>query len=139
MVKTIVAVALLATCLAGCQSPEANKAAGMTVLNVNDLNDEYAKNKEGLRAKYDGKEVVVIGRAISGFNPESFFGADMQRLTLSADSSRPAGIGVICEVKQADAATFGKIPGDATVTVKGVLHVENMRMSPCTRDFRGEK
>ena len=43
------------------------------------------------------------------------------------------------ELKQADAEKFGKIPADATVAVKGVLHVSNMTMNPCTRDFRGEK
>ena len=139
MVKTLLAAALLAACLSGCQSNAGGGAAGMTILNVNDLNDEYSKDKEGLRAKYDGKEVVVIGRAISGFDPGAFYGADMQRLSLSADKSRPAGGGVVCEVKQADAEKFGKIPADATVTVKGVLHVNNMTMSPCTRDFRGEK
>ena len=139
MIKTIVATALMALCLVGCQNPAADKAAGMTILNVNDLNDEHAKNKEGLRAKYDGKEVVVVGRAITGFDPDTFYGADMQRLSLSADSSKPAGVGVVCEVKQADAGKFGKIPGDATVTVKGILHVNNMTMSPCTREFRGEK
>ena len=139
MIKTIVATALIAVCLVGCRNSEADKAAGMTILNVNDLNEEYGKDKEGLRAKYDGKDVVVIGRAISGFDPEAFYGADMQRLSLSADSSRPAGVGVVCEVKQADAGKFGKIPGDATVAVKGVLHVSKMTMSPCTRDFGNEK
>ena len=139
MIKTIMATALIAVCLVGCRNSETDKAAGMTVLNVNDLNEEYGKDKEGLRAKYDGKEVVVVGRAITGFDPEAFYGADMQRLSLGADSSRPAGVGVVCEVKQADAGKFGKIPGDATVAVKGVLHVSNMTMSPCTRDFRGEK
>ena len=139
MLKTLLAAALLGACLSGCQSTAGDKAAGMTILNVNDLNDEYGKDKEGLRTKYDGKEVVVVGRAISGFDPEAFYGADMQRLSLSADSSRPAGVGVVCEVKQADAEKFGKIPADATVAVKGVLHVNNMTLSPCTRDFRGEK
>ena len=67
------AATLIAVCLLACQYLGANKEAGLTVLNVNDLNDQHKKDKEALRAKYDGKEVIVLGRATEDFDPNHVY------------------------------------------------------------------
>lgn len=67
---------------------DANKGAGFTVLNVNDLGEQFSKDKEALRAKYEGKEVVVLGHALKDFETE-FYGAETQDLRLVGDMSNP--------------------------------------------------
>lgn len=143
MGKLLVAIALMILCLMGCQS-EAGKAGNSTVLNVNDLNDQHKKDKEALRAKYDGKEVVVLGRATGDFDPDPVFwetGGKERRLHLGADSSKEVWVGVDCKVDQANESQFAGIKEDAVVAVKGVFHVVQggMELHPCTREFRESK
>ena len=143
MGKTFLVAALLAACLSGCQSPEANKAAGMTVLNIDDLNDQHKKDKEGLRAKYDGKEVVIIGTASQDFDPNNayFEMGKPWRFHMRGDLNKETWVGVDCMAEAADKEKFTGIKKDATFAAKGVLHFNggSMELSPCTRDFRGEK
>lgn len=145
MVKTLLAAAaLLAACLTACQGPEADKAAGMTVLNVNDLNDQHKKDKEALRAKYDGKEVVVMGRATQDFDPgHTYFdiGDKTLSFSLQADSSRETWVGVDCVVAAANKDKFAGIKRDDVFAVKGVMHFKggSMELSPCTRELRASK
>ena len=54
----LLASVMVVCCVVGCRNLTTPK---MTVLNVNDLNTEHKKDKEALRAKYDGKEVIVMG------------------------------------------------------------------------------
>ena len=143
MIKIFLA-AVLAACLTACQGSEANKAAGLTILNVNDLNDQHKKDKEGLRAKYDGKEVVVMGRATADFDPSHIYfemGDKKLPISLQADSSRETWVGVDCVVEAANKDKFAGIKKDDVFAVKGVLHFKggSMEMEPCTRELRETK
>ena len=68
MTDTILAATLIAICLIACKNLGADKPTA-EILNVNELNALHKKDKEALRTKYDGKEVIVMGRAIEGFDP----------------------------------------------------------------------
>jgi hypothetical protein len=140
MVKTLVATALLVVCLSGCRNSEPNKAAGFTVVNVNDLGEQFSKDKEALRAKYEGKEVVVMGYAMKDFETQ-FYGAETQDLRLVGDVSNPNHATANCTVRKADADKFAGVKEGALIAVKGVMHVKEfgMEMEPCNREFRAEK
>lgn len=148
MTNTFVAAMLMAVCLLACQylgaNKKGNKVAGLTVLNVNDLNDEHKKDKAALRAKYDGKEVIVLGRATEDFNPEHVYfdiGDKQLNFPLQADSSRETWVGVDCKVEAANKDKFAGIKRDDVFAVKGIFHVTQggMEVSPCTRELRESK
>jgi len=144
MIKTIVAATLMAMCLVGCQNSGADKAAGLTVLNVNDLNDQHKKDKEALRAKYDGKEVTVLGRATEDFDPNHVYfdiGDKQLSFSLQADRSKETWVGVDCKVDAANKDKFAGIKKDDVFAVKGVFHITQgaMEVSPCTREVRESK
>lgn len=144
MIKKILTATLIAVCVAGCQMGGANKTAGLTVLNVNDLNDEHKKDKEALRAKYDGKEVIVMGRATEDFNANHIYfdtGDKSLNFSLQADLSRDTWVGVDCKVEAANKQQFAGIKKDDVFAVKGIFHVTKggMEVSPCTRELREKK
>lgn len=144
MLKTIVVMALMVACLSACQNSAADKVSSLPALNVNDLNDQHKKDKEALRAKYDGKEVVVMGRAVEDFNPNHIYfetGDKQLSFSLQADMSKESWVGVDCHVDAAHKDKFAGIKKDDVFAVKGVLHVKqgNMELEPCNREFRGEK
>jgi len=144
MVKTLVVAAFMLACLAACQGSGADKAAGLTILNVNDLNEQHKKDKEGLRAKYDGKEVVVMGRATEDFNPSHIYfetGDKQLDYSLQADRSKETWVGVDCKVDAANKDKFAGIKKDDVFAVKGVFHLTQggMELSPCTRELREPK
>ena len=140
MVKTLVVAVLLAVCLSGCQNSGANKTAGLTVLSINDLGEQFSKDKEALRAKYEGKEVVVLGYAMKDFDTQ-FYGADTQDLRLVGDMANPNHATANCTVRKADGDKFAGVKAGALIAVKGVMHVKEfgMEMEPCNREFRAEK
>lgn len=140
--KILVVAVLLAMCLVGCKA--LTGGTGPTVLNVNDLNIEHKKDKESLRAKYDGKEVIVMGRAIEDFNPDHFYftsGDKQLSFNLQADISQETWVGVDCIVEAANKDKFAGIKKDDVFAVKGILHIAqgNMKISPCTRELRESK
>lgn len=144
MIKTVLSVTLVVVCLAGWQMGGANKGAGLTVLNVTDLNDEHQKDKEALRAKYDGKELIVMGRAIEDFNPNHVYfetGEKNMNFSLQADRSRDSWVGVDCKVEAANKDQFAGIKKDDVFAVKGTFHITQggMQVSPCTRELREKK
>lgn len=141
MKNTIVAVMLMALCLLGCKNLVATKDAGLTVLNVNDLNDQHKKDKEALRAKYDGKEVIVMGRATEDFNPNHVYfetGDKELSISLQADRSQETWVGVDCVVQAANKDKFAGIKKDDVFAVKGIFHITQggMEVSPCSRELR---
>ena len=141
MKNTIVAVMLMALCLLGCKNLVATKDAGLTVLNVNDLNDQHKKDKEALRAKYDGKEVIVMGRATEDFNPNHVYfemGDKELSISLQADQSQETWVGVDCVVQAANKDKFAGIKKDDVFAVKGIFHITQggMEVSPCSRELR---
>jgi len=141
MTNKIVAAAFIAVCLLGCKNLGLNKQAGPTVLNVNDLNDQNKKDKEALRAKYDGKEVIVMGRATEDFNPNHVYfeiGDKQLSISLQADRSQDAWVGVDCVVVAANKDKFAGIKKDDVFAVKGIFHITQggMEVSPCTRELR---
>lgn len=143
MAKMLAMAALVAACLIGC-STGADKAAGLTILNVNDLNDQHKKDKEVLRAKYDGKEVVVMGRATEDFDPNHiYFEIGDKRVTfrLAADASREVWVGVDCKVEAANKDKFAGVKDGDVFAVKGVFHLTQggMELDPCTRELREAK
>lgn len=75
MRKTLIIAALALSSVIVCRSREANDAAGLTILNVNDLNDQHKQDKEALRSEYDGKEAVVLSRATDNFDPNHVYSA----------------------------------------------------------------
>jgi hypothetical protein len=116
----------------------------MTVLNVNDLNVEHKKDKEALRAKYDGKEVIVMGRAIEDFNPNHIYfetGDKSLLFPLQADISQETWVGVDCKVEAANKDKFAGIKKDDVFAVKGIFHIKQggMEVSPCSRELRESK
>jgi hypothetical protein len=128
-------------CLVGCQNLTAPK---MTILNVNDLNTEHKKDKEALRAKYDGKEVIVMGRAIEDFNPNHIYfetGDKSLLFPLQADISQETWVGVDCKVEAANKDKFAGIKKDDVFAVKGIFHIKQggMEVSPCSRELRESK
>lgn len=144
MIKIIVAVTLMAVCLVGCQNSGADKVAGLTLLNVNDLNDQHKKDKEVLRAKYDGKEVIVLGRATEDFDPKHVYfdiGDKQLSFSLQADRSQETWVGVDCKVDAAHKDKFAGISRDSVFAVKGIFHITQggMEVSPCTRELRESK
>jgi hypothetical protein len=141
MTNSILAVTLVAVCLLACQYLSPKKNAGLTVLNVNDLNDQHKADKEALRAKYDGKEVIVLGRAIEDFNPNHVYfeiGDKQLNINLQADASKETWVGVDCTVTAANKDKFAGIKKDDVFTVKGIFHLTQggMEVSPCTRELR---
>lgn len=147
MTNTFVAATLIAVCLLACQLLGGNNAtreAGPTVLNVNELNDEHKKDKEALRAKYDGKEVIVMGRATEDFDPDHVYfdlGEKQLNYRLQADLSRETWVGVDCKVDATNKAKFAGIKEDDVFAVKGTFHITQggMEVSPCTRELRPSK
>jgi len=142
--KILTVTVLLAMCLLGCKFLTANKASGPTVLNVNDLNTEHKKDKESLRTKYDGKEVIVLGRAVEDFNPDSFYfnsGDKQVSFNLQADISQETWVGVDCIVDAAHKDKFAAIKKDDVFAVKGIFHITQggMEVSPCTRELSESK
>lgn len=143
MTKPLIAVALMIFCVLGCQFG-GSKAGDLTILNVNDLNDQHKKDKEVLREKYHGKEVVVIGRATDDFDADPVFwetGGTERRLRLAADLSKEVWVGVDCKVDQSTESQFTGIKEDAVVTVRGVFHIVQggMELHPCSRQIRDSK
>ena len=137
----LVACVMVMCCLIGCQSLTAPK---MTILNVNDLNTEHKKDKEALRAKYDGKEVIVMGRATDNFNPNSIYfdtGDKSSTFSLQADLSQETWVGVDCKVEAANKDKFAGIKKDDVFAVKGIFHITQggMEVSPCSRELRDSK
>jgi hypothetical protein len=128
-------------CVLGCRNLTAPK---MTILNVNDLNTEHKKDKEALRAKYDGKEVIVMGRAIDDFNPNHIYfetGDKTLIFPLQADLSQETWVGVDCKVEAANKDQFAGIKKDDVFAVKGIFHLKQggMEVSPCSRQLRESK
>ncbi|MBA2703475.1 MAG: hypothetical protein H0U60_06465 [Blastocatellia bacterium] len=141
--KILVVAVLMAMCLVGCTALTGGKA-GPTVLNVNDLNIEHKKDKESLRAKYDGKEVIVMGRATEDFNADSIYftsGDKQMSFSLQADISQETWVGVDCIVEAANKDKFADIKKDDVFAVKGRFHITKggMEVSPCTRELRESK
>jgi hypothetical protein len=142
--RKILVAALALVCLAGCQNSEAEKAAQFTVLNVSDLNDQHKKDKEALRAKYDGKEVVVLGRAVQDFDPNHVYfelGDKQLTFSLQGDASKETWVGVDCKVDAANKDKFAGIKKDDVFAVKGVFRITQggMELRPCAREFRESK
>lgn len=143
MMRTLLlASVMVVCCLAGCQNLTAPK---MTILNVNDLNTEHKKDKEALRAKYDGKEVIVMGRAVEDFNPNHIYfqlpGDKQIAFSLQADISQETWVGVDCKVEAANKDKFAGIKKDDVFAVKGIFHLTQggMEISPCSRELRESK
>jgi hypothetical protein len=141
MTNKIVAAMLIAVCLLGCKNLGLNKEAGPTVLNVNDLNDQHQKDKEALRAKYDGKEVIVMGRATEDFDPNHVYfeiGDKQLSISLQADQSKETWVGVDCVVQAANKEKFAGVKKDDVFAVKGIFHITQggMEVSPCSRELR---
>ncbi|MFZ0063275.1 MAG: hypothetical protein WAL47_14685 [Pyrinomonadaceae bacterium] len=141
MTNKIVAAMLIAVCVLGCKNLGLNKEAGPTVLNVNDLNDQHKKDKEALRTKYDGKEVIVMGRATEDFDPNHVYfeiGDKQLSFSLQADRSQETWVGVDCVVLAANKDKFAGIKKDDVFAVKGIFHITQggMEVSPCTRELR---
>lgn len=139
--RTLMVATLMVVCLIGCQRLTADKAAGVTILNVNDLNKEHKKDKEALRTKYDGKEVIVMGRATADFNPNDVYfelGEKQVNFRLQADSSQETWVGVDCKVDAANKEKFVGIKEDDVFAVKGVFHIMQggMEVAPCSRELR---
>ena len=125
----------------GCRNLATPK---MTILNVNDLNTEHKKDKEALRAKYDGKEVIVMGRAVEDFRANSFYfesGDKSLPFSLQADISQESWVGVDCKVEAANKDKFAGIKKDDVFAVKGIFHLTQggMEVSPCSRELRESK
>ena len=144
MTNTIMVAALMAVCLLACQLTGADKASGPSVLNVNDLNDQHKQNKEDLRAKYDGKEVIVMGRAVDDFDPNHVYfemGDKTLTVSLQADRSKETWVGVDCKVAAADKDKFAGVKADDVFAVKGIFRITQggMEVSPCTRELRETK
>ena len=142
--RTLVIAIVMAVCLMGCQRLISNKAAGATILNVNDLNAEHKKDKEALRAKYEGKEVIVMGRATQNFNPDDVFfemGEKKINFPLQADLSQETWVGVDCMVEAANKNKFVGLKKDDVFAVKGIFHVTQggMEVAPCSRELRDTK
>jgi hypothetical protein len=132
---------MVVCCLLGCKNLTTPK---VTVLNVNDLNAEHKKDKEALRAKYDGKEVIVMGRAIEDFNPNHFYfesGDKSLTFPLQADLSQETWVGVDCRVEAANKDKFDGIKKGDVYAVKGIFHLTRggMEVSPCSRELRESK
>jgi putative nucleic acid binding protein len=141
MTNKIVAAMLIAVCVLGCKNLGLNKEALPTVLNVNDLNDQHKKDKEALRTKYDGKEVIVMGRATEDFDPNHVYfeiGDKQLSFSLQADRSQETWVGVDCVVLAANKDKFAGIKKDDVFAVKGIFHITQggMEVSPCTRELR---
>lgn len=141
MMKTLEVAILMAVCLLACKNLTADKPVGLTVLNVNDLNTEHKKDKEAVRAKYDGKEVIVMGRATEDFDPAHvYFDIGEKQLTfrLQADRSQETWVGVDCIVEAANKDKFAGIEKDDVFAVKGIFHITQggMEVSPCSRELR---
>ena len=141
MTNSVMAATLLGVCLLACQYLGTKKQAGPTVLNVNDLNAQHQKDKEALRTKYDGKEVIVMGRAIEDFNPNHVYfqiGDKQLSISLQADKSQQTWVGVDCVVTAANKDKFTGISKDDVFAVKGIFHLTQggMEVSPCTRELR---
>jgi len=144
MLKTLLAVTLIGVCVLGCKNLGVNTEAGPTVLNLNDLNEQHKKDKEALRAKYDGKEVIVMGRATEDFDPNHvYFDIGDKQLTFSlqADRSQETWVGVDCVVVAANKDKFAGIKKDDVFAVKGIFHITQggMEVSPCSRELREQK
>ena len=96
MTRSTVAVTLMLVCVLGCAKFATNKQAGPSVLNVNDLNEQHKKDKESLRSQYDGKEVIVMGRAVEDFDPDHVYfqtGDKSLNFSLQADRSQETWVG----------------------------------------------
>lgn len=137
----LLASVMVVCCLLGCKNLTTPK---VTVLNVNDLNAEHKKDKEALRAKYDGKEVIVMGRAIEDFNPHHFYfesGDKSLTFPLQADLSQETWVGVDCRVEAANKDKFDGIKKGDVFAVKGIFHLiqGGMEVSPCSRELRQSK
>ena len=137
----LLASVMVVCCLLGCKNLTTPK---VTVLNVNDLNTEHKKDKEALRAKYDGKEVIVMGRAVEDFNPRHIYfdtGDKSLLISLQADLSQETWVGVDCKVEAANKDQFAGIKKDDVFAVKGIFHITQggMEVSPCSRELRESK
>ena len=137
----LLASVMVVCCVVGCRNLTTPK---MTILNVNDLNTEHKKDKEALRAKYDGKEVIVMGRATDDFNPNSIYfdsGDKQVTFSLQADLSQESWVGVDCRVEAANKDQFAAIKKDDVFAVKGIFHITKggMEVSPCSRELREAK
>ena len=144
MKKTLVVATVIAVCLTGCKNLVGNKGADLTILNVNDLNKEHKKDKEALRTKYEGKEVIVMGRATTDFDPKDPYfelGEKQVNFRLQADISQETWVGVDCKVDVANKEKFVGIKKDDVFAVKGIFHIVQggMEVAPCSRELRESK
>jgi hypothetical protein len=137
----LLASVMVVCCLLGCKNLTTPK---MTILNVNDLNTEHKKDEKALGAKYDGKEVIVMGRAVDDFNPNSIYfdsGDKQVTFSLQGDHSQESWVGVDCRVEAANKDKFAGIKKDDVFAVKGIFHITQggMEVSPCSRELRDSK
>ena len=98
---------------------------------------------QGAVVKVNGKEVIILGKANSDFNPDPglFYQEGKYQYVSIQAGSGSAWVGVDCMLEKANADKFVGIKKDDVVTATGILHVNkgNMTLQPCTRDFRGSK
>ena len=120
MAKKISALVItMLVCLSACQSLGQKAEAGHS---QDELKREYKASKDDFRKKYDGKEVVVYGKADT-INPSG----DQVYLRLETTDSGLYGIpDVICSVDKPDADRFAsqKVGKGDYVRVKGTMSVD---------------
>jgi hypothetical protein len=134
--KTFLLLVVFALVCAACGGGKG--LSDMKILNIDDLHRDYLASKEDARAKYDGKEFVMVAKAGTPLGDYPTKDND-GRLYYGLRASEPFGFN--CMVAPEEKAKFDELKPGSVVTVKGVIHFNpgNVEMRPCTREFRDAK
>ena len=113
-------ILLSLTMLTACQSA---LLSGQKPVSAGALTDEYEKSRDAARRKYDGKEIIVRGYALTGANmPPSAAEQGSVRLK---EAGRERFTQVTCWFSQEQAPEFSKVHGSQYLTVKGIFNGES--------------
>lgn len=107
------------TMLMACQAPSSREPLPVS---AGALSEEYDRSSAAVRAKYDGKEIIVRGYiATAATMPKP--GDDQGSVSLKEKGQEP-GQQVTCWFSKDQTAEFSKIRVDQYITVKGVFNGE---------------
>ena len=138
--RKLLLICLVAGLLTACgMAGDGKKAADAKILSLDDFAKEYRADKAAAKAKYDGKEFLMVAKVGSPLSEYSLKSDDGKYYHYGLMASEP--IGFMCMVPVEEKAKFDNLPQGSVVTVKGtiVINDKGAEMRPCSRDFRDAK
>jgi tRNA_anti-like len=112
-------VLLLLVSLLTCTSCQRAESQETQAISARSLVEEYENSTRAVRSKYDGKEIIVRGRAVAGASMPRLVGE--QGSVALADKEDVPARQVTCWFSSEQADYFSKLKGGQYITVKGIF------------------